>query len=109
MKEEKKKKKNKKMINVDEKSTKDVKIKKIIKKRFSKKKENFDTIMFEIVDVKNSNADVKYYIVGTTTISDSFTKFFFEFENFLKKESAAQTHCHEVNSALSMLFLRFLY
>ena len=38
-------KKNKKMINVDEKSTKNVKIKKIIKKKFLKKKENFNTII----------------------------------------------------------------
>ena len=76
MSEEKKEKKNKKMINVDEKSTKDVKMKRIIKKKFSKKKENLDTMMFEIVDVKNSNAVIfmKYYIDDTTTISSSFTK-----------------------------------
>ena len=75
MNEEKKKKKNEKMINVDEKSTENVKMKKIIKEKFSKK-ENSDTMMFEIVDVKNSNAVIfmKYYIDDTTTISSSFTK-----------------------------------
>ena len=41
------------MINVDEKSTKNVKMKKVVKKKFSKEKENFNTMMFEIVDVKN--------------------------------------------------------
>ena len=76
MNEEKKKKKNEKMISVDEKPTKNVKMKKIVKKRFSKKEKNLDTIMFEIVDVKNSNAVIlmKYYINDTTTISNSFTK-----------------------------------
>ena len=50
--------------------------------------------MFEVVDVKNSNVKtfIKYYIDDTTTISRNFTKSFFEFENFLKKENAAQTH-----------------
>ena len=73
---EEKKKKNEKMINVDEKSTKNVKMKKIIKKKFSKKKENFDTMMFKVVDVENSNAVIfmKYHIDDTTTISDNFTK-----------------------------------
>ena len=64
------------MISVDEKSTEDVKMKRIIKKKFSKKEENFDTMMFEIVDVKNSNAMtfMKYHIDDTTTISNNFTK-----------------------------------
>ena len=64
------------MISVGEKPTEDVKMKKIMKKKFSKKKEDFDTIMFEIVDVKNSNAMIfmKYYIDDTTTISSSFTR-----------------------------------
>ena len=35
---------------------------------------------------------MKYHINDTTTISNNFTKFFFEFENFLKEKSAAQTH-----------------
>ena len=88
------KKKNKKMINVDEKSTENMKMKKIVKKRFLKKKENSDTIMFSIVDVKNSNAEIfiKYYINDTTTISSNFTKFSFEFKNFSKIENAAQAH-----------------
>ena len=89
-----KKKKNEKMINVDDKSAKNVKIKNIVKKRFSKKKEDLNTMMFEVVNVKNSNVKIfmKYHIDDTTTISSSFTKFFFEFENFLKKENAAQAH-----------------
>ena len=74
------------MINVDEKSTKN--IKKNCWKKFLKK-ENSDTMMFDVVNVKNSNAKIfmKYHIDDTTTISSSFTKFFFEFKNFLKKES----------------------
>ena len=76
MNEKKKKEKNEKMINVDEKSTKDVKMKEIMKKKFSKKKENLDTMMFEIVDVKDSDAMIlmKYYIDDTMTISSSFTR-----------------------------------
>ena len=57
MSEEKKKEKNEKMISVDKKSAENVKMKKIIEK-FSKKKENSDTMMFEIVGVKNSNARI---------------------------------------------------
>ena len=50
--------------------------------------------MFDIVNVKNSNAEIfiKYHIDNTTTISNNFTKFSFEFENFLKKKSAMQAH-----------------
>ena len=64
------------MISVGEKPTKNVKMKRIMKKKFSKKKEDLDTMMFEIVDVKNPNAVIfiKYYINDTTTISNSFTK-----------------------------------
>ena len=88
------KKKNEKMISVDEKSTKNIKIKKVVEKRFLKKKENSDTIIFDDVDMKNSNTEIfiKYYIDDTTTTSSNFTKFFFEFESFLKKESVMQTH-----------------
>ena len=76
MSEEEKEEKNEKMINVGEKSTEDVKMKEIVKEEFSKKKENFDTMMFEIAGVKNSNAVIlmKYYINDTTTISSSFTR-----------------------------------
>ena len=83
--------KNEKMINIEEKLAENVKMKRIIKKSL-KKKENFDIIMFEIIDVKNSNAKIfiKYYINNTTTISSNFTKFFFEFESFLKKEDAGK-------------------
>ena len=84
------KKENEKMISVDEKSTKNVKIKKIVEKKFSKEEENSDTMMFEVVDVKNSNAEIfiKYHINDTITISSNFTKFSFEFENFSKKKKA---------------------
>ena len=82
------------MISVDEESLKNIKMKKIVEKRFSKKTKNLDTIMFEIIDVNYSNAEffIKYHINDTTTISNSFTKFFFEFENSLKKENATQAH-----------------
>ena len=76
MNEKKNEKKNEKMINVGEESAKDVKMKKIMKKEFSKKKKNFDTMMFEIADVKDSNAVIfmKYHIDDTTTTSNNFTK-----------------------------------
>ena len=92
MSEEKKKEKNKKMMNVDEKSAKNVKMKKIVKKKSSKEEKNLNTIMFEVVDVKNSNAKtfMKHHIDDTTSTSNIITKFFFEFENFSKEESAAQ-------------------
>ena len=82
------------MINVDEKSTKNVKMKKIVEKKFLKEEKDLDMMMFNDVDMKNSNTEIfmKYYINDTTTISSRFTKFFFEFENFLKEKSAAQTH-----------------
>ena len=93
MNERKKEKKDKKMISVGEKSAKNVKIKEIIEKKILKKKENSDTIMFGVVDVKNLNTMIfmKYHIDDTTTMSNNFTKFSFEFENLLKKENAAQT------------------
>ena len=87
-------KKNEKMINIDEKLAENIKIKEIIRKKFLKKKENFDTMMFDNFDVKNSNIMIfiKHHIDDTTMISNNFTKFFFKFENFSKKEDAAQTH-----------------
>ena len=82
------------MINVDEKLTKNVKIKKVVEEKASKEKKKFNIIIFDDVDVKNLNAEVfmKYYINDTTTISNNFTKSFFKFENFLKKENATQAH-----------------
>ena len=64
------------MISADEKSTEDIKMKRIVKEKFSKEKKDLDTMMFKIVDVKNSNAMIfmKYHINYTTTISNSFTK-----------------------------------
>ena len=75
MNEKKKEEKNEKMINVGEESAENVKMKKIVKEKFSKE-ENFDTMMFEVVGVKDSNAMIliKYHINDTTTISSSFTK-----------------------------------
>ena len=88
-----KKEKSEKMINVGEKLTENIKMKRIIKKRYLKKKEDFNMMMFDVVNVKNSNAIIfiKYYINDTTSISSSFRKFFFEFENFLKEKDATQT------------------
>ena len=76
MSEKKKEKKNEKMISADEKSTENVKMKRIVKKKFSKEKENLDIMMFEVVGVKNSNAMIfiKYHIDDTTTTLSSFTK-----------------------------------
>ena len=87
MNEKKKKEKNKNMINAGEKSAENVRMKKIIKKKFSKEKENSDTMMFEIVNVKNSNARIfmKHHIDDTTSISSSFTKLFFEIKKFFKR------------------------
>ena len=69
-------KKKEKIINIDEKPAKNVKMKKIVKNKFSKKKKNFDMMMFEIADVKNSNAVIfiKYHIDDTMTISNNFTR-----------------------------------
>ena len=69
-------KKKEKIINVGEKSTEDVKMKKIVKEKFLKKKKNLDTMMFEVVDVKNSNTVslMKYHINDMITTSDNFTK-----------------------------------
>ena len=85
------------IINVDKKLTKNIKMKKIVEKKFSKKKENSDIMIFDVVDVKNSNAMIfiKYHINNTTTISSSFTKFFFEFINFLKEKNTMQTRKKE--------------
>ena len=88
-----KEKKNEKMINVGKKSTKNVKIKKIIKEKFLKKKKNLHTIIFDVINVKNWNAVtvIKYHIDDTIMISRSFTKFSFEFENLSEKKHATQT------------------
>ena len=75
MSEREKEEENEKMISADEKPAENVKMKKIVKKKFSKE-ENFDTMMFEVVGVKDSNAVtfMKYHIDNTTTISGSFTR-----------------------------------
>ena len=50
--------------------------------------------MFEIVDVKNLNTIffIKYHINDTMTISNSFTKFFFQIRKFFKEKE------HDVNA-----------
>ena len=88
------KKKNENMINIDEKSTKNVKMKKIIEKKFSKKKMNSNTIKFKNVNVKNSNARtfILFYIDDTTSFASFLiSKSLFEFENFLEIENKAST------------------
>ena len=86
MNEEKKKKKN--TINADEKSAK-MNMRKLMKKRFEKKKKNFRYVMFEDLVVKNSNARIsaKHYINNTTSSSNVIENFSFKFENFSEKES----------------------
>ena len=82
------KKKKKNTINADKKSTK-MNMKRFVKKRFEKKKENSRYMMFENLVVKNSNAQVstKYYINDTTSSSNVIENFLFKSENFLKRES----------------------
>ena len=84
----KKKEKKKNTINADEKLTK-TNMKKFVKKKFEKKKENFSYIMFEDLVVKNLNARVltKHHINNTTSFSNIIENFSFEFENVLKRES----------------------
>ena len=88
MNEEKKKEKKKNTINADEKSAK-MNMKKLIKKKFEKKKKNFRYVMFEDFVVKNSNARIstKHHINDTTSFSSIIENFSFKFENFLKRES----------------------
>ena len=71
-----------------------MKIKKMIEKRFSKKEVNSNTIMFESVNVKNSNAQIfiMFHINDTTSFANIFiSKFVFEFEDFLKIENKTST------------------
>ena len=82
------------MINVDDKSTENVKIKKIIEKKFSKKKVNSNTIIFEDVNVKNSNARtfMMFYIDDTTLFANILnSKSLLEFENSSKIENKMST------------------
>ena len=64
------------MINIDEKSTENAKVEKIIQKKFSKKKENFDMMMFKIVNVKNLKARIFiiYYIDDTMSSLNIITR-----------------------------------
>ena len=64
-------------------------MKKLVKKKFEKKKENFRYVMFEDLVVKNSNvrASAKYHINDTTLFSNIIENFSFEFENVLKKKN----------------------
>ena len=83
-KEKKEKKKN--TINADEISTK-MNMKRLVKKKFEKKKENFRYIMFENLVVKNSNVrtSAKHYINDTMLSLNVIENFSFEFENVFKK------------------------
>ena len=64
-------------------------MKKLVKKKFEKKKENFRYIMFEDFVVKNSNArtSAKHYIDDTTSFSNVIKNFSFKFQNFSKRKS----------------------
>ena len=88
MNEEKKEKKKKNTINADEKSAK-MNMRKLVKKKFEKKKENLRYVMFEDLVVKNSNmqTSAKYHIDDTMSSSNIIENFSFKFENVLKKES----------------------
>ena len=88
MNEEKKKEKKKNTIDADEKSAK-MNMKKLVKKKFEKKKENSRYIMFEDLVVKNSNARVsaKYHINDTTSFSNIIENFSFKFKNVSEKKS----------------------
>ena len=83
----KRRRKNKKIVNIDEQSTKNVKIKKIIEKKFSKKKINSDMIMFEDINVRKLNVQtfIMFYINDTTSFANIFiSKSLLEFENSLE-------------------------
>ena len=79
---EKKKKKRKNIINADKKSAK-INMKKLVKKKFEKKKENSRYMMFEDLVVKNSNARVstKHHINDTILFLSVIENFSFDFEN----------------------------
>ena len=85
---EKKKKEKKNTINADEKSAK-MNMRKLMKKKFEKKKENFQYVMFEDLVVKNSNvrASAKHHIDDTTSSLNVIENFSFEFENVSERES----------------------
>ena len=85
---EEKKEEKKNTINADEKSTK-MNMKRLVKKKFEKKKENSRYMMFEDFIVKNSNAraSAKHYIDNITSFSSVIENFSFEFKNFSEKES----------------------
>ena len=63
-------------MSEEKKEEENEKMEEIVKEKFSEKEKNLDTMMFEVVDVKNSNAVtfMKYHIDDTTTISGSFTR-----------------------------------
>ena len=87
---EREKKHNKCRREVDE----ERKNKKNYSKRFSKKEVNSNTMMFENVNVTNSNARmfIMFYINNTTSFASILiSKFLLEFESFLKIKSEAST------------------
>ena len=64
-------------------------MRKLMKKKFEKKKENSRYVMFEDLVVKNSNvrASAKYYIDNITSFLSVIKNFSFEFENISEKEN----------------------
>ena len=88
MNEEKKEEKKKNTIDADEKSAK-MNMKKLVKKKFEKKKENSRYVMFEDLVVKNLNArtSAKHHINDTTSSLSVIENFSFKFENISEKES----------------------
>ena len=83
-----KKKRKKNTINADEKSAK-INIKKFVKKKFEKKKENLRYVMFENFVVKNSNVrtSAKYHIDNTTSSSNVIENFSFKFKNVSERRN----------------------
>ena len=71
-----------------------MKIKKIIENKFFKKKVTSNGIVFESVNVKNTNARIfmMFYIDNTTSFANTFiSKFLFEFKDFSNIENDAST------------------
>ena len=75
------------MMSVDEKSTKNLKMKNMIEKNFS------NTMIFESINMKTSNAQtIIFHIDDSTSFTNIFiSKPLLEFESFLKIENEMST------------------
>ena len=64
-------------------------MRKLVKKRFKKKKENSRYMMFDKLVVKNSNMRIsaKHHINNTTLFLNIIKSFSFKFENVSEKKS----------------------